>query len=262
MVDEHIFCAAIRGDKAEALLAVEPFHISLCHTNISFFSKWMQLDASTVTVARTNQQNRHRSKLPAAFGPAGVLHSLCPDDLVRLGFGRRTITPDSSQGLASALLGVQQSLGLRDLGGLGALRGTFLFQGLTRLFGHSLPGGFVRHRGPLILGGLSRSRFLQCTPLRLASGHLCPKRPPPRSSKKTGKKTIRLLPHPELARANFGLTRPAGGPVLRGVRRGGRLRFGCAEIMQHKRFRSHEPTKCSSLRDHARPGFSPSVAGP
>jgi hypothetical protein len=36
MVDEYIFRAAVRGDKSEALLAVEPFHSSLCHTN--FFS--------------------------------------------------------------------------------------------------------------------------------------------------------------------------------------------------------------------------------
>jgi|SRR5271157_1755702 len=40
MVDENVFCAAVRGDKSEALLAVEPFHSSLCHTNFSLF-KWM-----------------------------------------------------------------------------------------------------------------------------------------------------------------------------------------------------------------------------
>ena len=32
IVDEHIFCAAIRSDKAEAFFAVEPFHNSLRHT--------------------------------------------------------------------------------------------------------------------------------------------------------------------------------------------------------------------------------------
>jgi hypothetical protein len=37
MVDEHIFCAAVRGDKSETLLAVEPFHSSLRHTNFSLF---------------------------------------------------------------------------------------------------------------------------------------------------------------------------------------------------------------------------------
>lgn len=40
MVNEHIFCAAVRSDKAEALVAVEPFHGSLCHTNFSLFN-WM-----------------------------------------------------------------------------------------------------------------------------------------------------------------------------------------------------------------------------
>ena len=37
MVDEHIFCAAIRGDEAESLLAVEPFNGSLCHTKLLSF---------------------------------------------------------------------------------------------------------------------------------------------------------------------------------------------------------------------------------
>ena len=32
VVDEHICFAAVGGDEAEALIAVEPFHSSLCHT--------------------------------------------------------------------------------------------------------------------------------------------------------------------------------------------------------------------------------------
>ncbi len=32
VVNEHIFCAAVRSDKTEALVAVKPFHSSLCHT--------------------------------------------------------------------------------------------------------------------------------------------------------------------------------------------------------------------------------------
>lgn len=35
IVDEHIFCAVVRGNKAEALPLVEPFHGSLYHTNFS-----------------------------------------------------------------------------------------------------------------------------------------------------------------------------------------------------------------------------------
>lgn len=32
VVNEHIFCAAVRSDKTKALVAVKPFHSSLCHT--------------------------------------------------------------------------------------------------------------------------------------------------------------------------------------------------------------------------------------
>ena len=35
MVNEHIFCAAIGSDKAEAFIGVEPFHGSLCHLLLS-----------------------------------------------------------------------------------------------------------------------------------------------------------------------------------------------------------------------------------
>lgn len=37
MVDEYILFAAVGGDESEALVAVEPFHGSLCHTNFAFF---------------------------------------------------------------------------------------------------------------------------------------------------------------------------------------------------------------------------------
>jgi hypothetical protein len=40
-VNEHILCAAIRSDKAEALIAVEPLYGSLCHL-LLFLSHWMQ----------------------------------------------------------------------------------------------------------------------------------------------------------------------------------------------------------------------------
>lgn len=33
VVDKYILCAAVRGDKPETLLAVEPFNSSLCHAN-------------------------------------------------------------------------------------------------------------------------------------------------------------------------------------------------------------------------------------
>lgn len=36
VVNEHVLCAAVRSDKTEALLAVEPFHSSLCHTLFNF----------------------------------------------------------------------------------------------------------------------------------------------------------------------------------------------------------------------------------
>jgi hypothetical protein len=39
-VDEDIFFAAIWGDKAEALVAVEPFHGSLGHSLNFSLSKW------------------------------------------------------------------------------------------------------------------------------------------------------------------------------------------------------------------------------
>lgn len=32
VVNEYVFCAAVRSDKTEALLAVKPFHSALCHT--------------------------------------------------------------------------------------------------------------------------------------------------------------------------------------------------------------------------------------
>jgi hypothetical protein len=38
MVNEHIFCAAIRSDKAKALIAVEPLDGSLCHLLLSLFT--------------------------------------------------------------------------------------------------------------------------------------------------------------------------------------------------------------------------------
>lgn len=56
------------------------------------------------------------------------------------------------EGLLSVFRAVQHSLGLRDLGSLRALHGTFLFEGLTRLLGHGLPGRFIRHRGPFSMG--------------------------------------------------------------------------------------------------------------
>jgi hypothetical protein len=43
-VDEYILCAAIRGDKAKALLAIKPFNSSLCHTIFSFFSPRCNFD--------------------------------------------------------------------------------------------------------------------------------------------------------------------------------------------------------------------------
>src|SRR6201998_2172749 len=39
MVDEHVFFATVRGDKAEALVIVKPFNGSLCHTNFSLFKR-------------------------------------------------------------------------------------------------------------------------------------------------------------------------------------------------------------------------------
>lgn len=62
---------------------------------------------------------------------------------------------------------MQQSLGLRGLVGLAALRGSFLFQGLTRLLGHSLPRRFIRHCGPLILGACIGPDFGSLLPVRL-----------------------------------------------------------------------------------------------
>ena len=62
---------------------------------------------------------------------------------------------------------MQQSLGLRGLVGLAALRGSFLFQGLTRLLGHSLPRRFIRHYGPLILGACIGPDFGSLLPVRL-----------------------------------------------------------------------------------------------
>jgi hypothetical protein len=44
MVDEHIFCVSVRGDKAETFIAVEPFHDSLCHTNFFLFPSGCNLD--------------------------------------------------------------------------------------------------------------------------------------------------------------------------------------------------------------------------
>jgi hypothetical protein len=38
MVNENIRCAAIRSDKAEALIAVEPLHGSLCYLLLSSFT--------------------------------------------------------------------------------------------------------------------------------------------------------------------------------------------------------------------------------
>jgi hypothetical protein len=38
-VDEDVFFAAVRGDKAEALFTVEPFHGSLCHANSFSFKR-------------------------------------------------------------------------------------------------------------------------------------------------------------------------------------------------------------------------------
>ena len=32
VVDEYVLCAAVGGDEAEAFIAVEPLHSSLCHT--------------------------------------------------------------------------------------------------------------------------------------------------------------------------------------------------------------------------------------
>src|SRR5271166_1348575 len=37
MVDEYVFCAAIRGDKTEALFVIEPLDGSLCHSNFFLF---------------------------------------------------------------------------------------------------------------------------------------------------------------------------------------------------------------------------------
>src|SRR5262249_50901198 len=92
----------------------------------------------------TNQQNSYCRNLPVTFGPTECCSTTwCPDALVGPEFGHAWM---------------QQSLGLRDLGGLGALCGTFLFQRLTRLLGYSLAGRFIRHRGPSILGAC-RSRF-------------------------------------------------------------------------------------------------------
>jgi len=53
---------------------------------------------------------------------------------------------------ASAVLGMQQGLRGRGIGGLRPLRGTFLFQGLSRFLGHALSRRLIRHGTPLNLG--------------------------------------------------------------------------------------------------------------
>jgi hypothetical protein len=53
MVDEHVFFAAVRGDKAEALVIVKPFNGSLCHTNFSLFKR--------VSLRYTHNQRLHKS---------------------------------------------------------------------------------------------------------------------------------------------------------------------------------------------------------
>jgi hypothetical protein len=41
VVDEKVLRAVVRGDKAEALVAVKPFHSSLWHLLTSLFAMWM-----------------------------------------------------------------------------------------------------------------------------------------------------------------------------------------------------------------------------
>jgi hypothetical protein len=58
MVDEHVFCAAVRGDKTEALFAVEPFNGSFCHTH-SLFLSGHSLDIPIANYNINNQPHGH-----------------------------------------------------------------------------------------------------------------------------------------------------------------------------------------------------------
>jgi hypothetical protein len=62
---------------------------------------------------------------------------------------------------------MQQGLGPRGRVGLAALRGSFLFQGLTCLLRHRLSRRFIRHCGPLILGACIGPDFGSLLPVRL-----------------------------------------------------------------------------------------------
>jgi hypothetical protein len=71
-VNEHICCAAVGSDKAEALLAVKPFHSSLWHIFQLLSYRTDVPKTSWFTVARAARINRtHRGRVAAAWYAVG-----------------------------------------------------------------------------------------------------------------------------------------------------------------------------------------------
>jgi len=181
------------------------------------------------------------------------------------GSGRARLSRTLGNVVGSAFLGMQQCLSLRDLGGLGALRGALLFQGLTRLLGHSLPGRFIRHRRPLIWGPVLVPVPRVYAPSARAGPTSAQNGCQSDCRKRLEKKTIHLpcgLNSPELVWRHS----PPGGSFCVGCTAAAVFLVCCTEVRQHvtqehqftvalgmaaQAIRCHQRRSASSLRHHA-----------
>src|SRR6185312_12725046 len=73
-VDEHVCCAVIGSDKAEALVAVEPFHSSLRHTFLllSFFTGCQRTSLLTVSRVAVNAYSIAAARFSSTYGRRGA----------------------------------------------------------------------------------------------------------------------------------------------------------------------------------------------
>lgn len=70
VVNEHILCAAVRSDKTEAFLAVEPFHSSLCH---NFSTSLIQNGCTKNILTQGSRSVRHTNGLRVRGHPGARL---------------------------------------------------------------------------------------------------------------------------------------------------------------------------------------------